>query len=405
MYATLNRRLGHLEQVRDRTLFARARQGVEKESLRVTGDGEIAQTPHPIALGSTLTHASITTDYSEALLEFITPPLGSPDEAVSMLCEIHRFTIANLGAERLWATSMPCVVHGDDGVPIAVYGSSNSGTLRHVYRRGLALRYGRVMQVISGVHFNFSLPEAFWTALHQLEAPQSSLRDYIDEGYLGLIRNVLRYGWLVLYLFGASPAVCRSFLGKDNERFSRFDDHTRYEPFATSLRMSDIGYSNRNPAGLDVSYDSLGEYIESLARAIETPYPPYERIGVVGADGYQQLNANILQIENEYYSTVRPKRPPARGEKPTIALRDQGVEYIELRSLDVDPYSPCGVDAQTLRFLETFLWFCAAHESPPMDSDERAKASQTLTDVAYRPGPRTEACVQRRQKRGAGLCG
>ncbi|MCH9670350.1 MAG: glutamate--cysteine ligase, partial [Gammaproteobacteria bacterium] len=213
----------------------------------------------PLALGSTLTHPLITTDYSEALLEFITPPMASASESLARLEQIHRFTAARLGSERLWASSMPCVVNGDESVPIAVYGSSNSGTLRHVYRRGLALRYGRIMQVISGVHYNFSLPVAMWPVLHegQSATTDSSLQAFISAQYMGLIRNVLRYGWLLLYLFGASPAVCRSFLGERADRFSHFDKSTVFEPYATSLRMSDIGYSNRNPAGLDVSYDTL----------------------------------------------------------------------------------------------------------------------------------------------------
>ena len=365
-------------------LLGESKQGIEKESLRATPSGAIAQTPHPFALGSALTHPLIVTDYSEVLLEFITPALEDAEQTLEKLGEIHRFVATQLDREQLWVNSMPCVIHSEQNIPIAIYGSSNSGILRHVYRRGLALRYGRIMQVISGVHYNFSLPPKLWSILHEKEAATMPPRAFVDQQYMALIRNVLRYGWLLLYLFGASPAVDRSFLGDSAQSLSPFDSQTAYGPYATSLRMSDIGYSNRNHAALDVSYNSLEDYINSLARAIETPYVPYQKIGVIGVDGYQQLNPNILQIENEYYSTVRPKRSPQRGEKPTIALHNQGVEYVEVRSLDVDPYTTYGISLNTLRFMKIFLWFCALHDSPNMDLSECHKAQLTLADVAYR---------------------
>ena len=384
MYHVLHRRLNYIAETGLIGLLRESKQGIEKESLRVTPSGAIAQTSHLFALGSALTHPYITTDYSEALLEFITPALESTEQTLEKLGEIHRFVATQLDGERLWINSMPCMIHSEQDIPVAVYGSSNSGLLRHVYRRGLALRYGRIMQVISGVHYNFSLPLKLWPILHAKEAATMPLQAFVDQQYMALIRNVLRYGWLLLYLFGASPAADRSFLSDGVQGLSRFDSQTVYGPYATSLRMSDIGYSNRNHADLDVSYNSLRDYINSLAQAIETPYVLYEKMEVIGANGHQQLNPNILQIENEYYSTVRPKRPPQRGEKPTIALHNQGVEYVEVRSLDVDPYATYGISLSTLRFMKIFLWFCALQDSPDMDASEFHKVQLTLTDVAYR---------------------
>jgi glutamate--cysteine ligase len=140
--------------------------GYEKECLRVDVGGHIAHTPHPKALGSKLTHPWITTDYSEALLEFITPPSDDPSDPLHTLRDIHRFVAPRIGDETMWASSMPCVLGEDGDIPLADYGSSNKARFKHVYREGLGLRYGRTMQTIAGVHYNWSLPQAFWEALH-----------------------------------------------------------------------------------------------------------------------------------------------------------------------------------------------------------------------------------------------
>ena len=117
----------------------------------------------------------------------------------------------NLDNEHLLASSMPCGINGDESIPIAEYGSSNIGKMKHVYRQGLAHRYGRTMQAIAGVHFNYSVPEKLWPVLHRLEGSTESLEDYKSSAYFDLIRNFQRRGWLILYLFGASPAICKNF--------------------------------------------------------------------------------------------------------------------------------------------------------------------------------------------------
>ncbi len=140
--------------------------GVERESLRVTPAGQISSAPHPRALGSALTNEHVTTDYSEALIELVTPPFAQTWELVQYLADLHRFVYTNLpDDELLWATSMPCAIKGDASIPIAQFGSSNVGRMKTVYRNGLGHRYGRVMQAIAGVHFNYSFPEQFWPVL------------------------------------------------------------------------------------------------------------------------------------------------------------------------------------------------------------------------------------------------
>ena len=138
--------------------------GIEKESLRISKDGFIAQTPHPKALGSALTHPYITTDYSEALIELITPPFADIKDTLDYLRNIHQFVYDHLDNEMLLGASMPCGIDGDESIPIAEYGTSNIGRMKHVYRHGLWHRYGRTMQAIAGIHFNYSVPEALWPA-------------------------------------------------------------------------------------------------------------------------------------------------------------------------------------------------------------------------------------------------
>jgi len=385
-YRIAEQRLARLLDNGVTALLKERRIGLEKESLRVSPEGTISATGHPPALGSALTHPYITTDYSEALTEFITPPFTDMLEALQFLCETQQFVYANLQDELLWATSMPCVVRGETSIPIARYGTSNAGMMKTVYRRGLGYRYGRTMQVIAGVHFNYSFPERFWSAYRQLEGDGRTLRDFVSESYMGLIRNLQRFGWLVPYLFGASPAVCKSFLNAQATDMASFDANTYYEPYATSLRMGDIGYQNNqeNAVGVKACYDSLDAYIDSLVCAITTPCPQYERIGVKVNGEYRQLNANLLQIENEYYSTIRPKQVLLDNEKPTLALKRRGIAYVELRSLDVNAYDPLGINSEQIYFLEAFLLFCLLHDSPPLSERERIEIDENELITAHR---------------------
>lgn len=359
--------------------------GVERECLRVTPGGQLARTPHPRALGAALTNDFITTDYSEALLEFVTPPQLTNWETIQFLCDIHQFVMERIGDELLWPLSMPCSISSDADVPIAQYGSSNIGRMKSVYRVGLGHRYGRIMQAIAGIHYNYSLPDAFWPLYQDLEKAAGSLQDFRSAIYLGAVRNVRRLDWLLLYLFGASPALCKSFVrGRDAVGLEELDAGTLFGPHATSLRMSDLGYRNSAQANLVVSANSLDEYVRDLYGATHLPRPEFERIGVKVAGEYRQLSASQLQIENEFYSTIRPKRVVQPGERPTAALRRGGVQYIELRALDISPWDPVGINQRQLRFLEVFLIYCLLQESPPISVAEQARIDRNHGLVARR---------------------
>ena len=352
--------------------LAGMRRGVEKESLRVDSAGTLALTPHPAALGSALTHPCITTDYCESQLELITAAHHSAEACVEELEHIHRFVAQALGDERMWAASMPCKLPPDETIPIGRYGSSHIGRAKSIYRMGLGLRYGRRMQTISGIHYNWSLPSLD------------------NEAYFGLIRNFRRQSFVLLRLFGASPAVCGCFVEGRPHGLQALGPDTYGMPYATSLRMGRLGYQSDAQAALNVSYNSLSGYAASLHGALTTPHPPYEAIGVRNLGGeYNQLATSLLQIENEFYGTIRPKRTIRMGERPLHALRERGVEYVEVRCMDLDPFEPAGISVSTMRFLDVFLLHCLLTESPP-DTPEEAVAlarNQHITAASGRePG-------------------
>ena len=346
--------------------------GIERETLRVKPDGHLATTGHPASLGAALTHKWITTDFAEALLEFITPVDHDIDHLLTFLRDIHRHVARELGAERMWPMSMPCIIDPDQDIELAQYGSSNIGQMKTLYRQGLKNRYGALMQVISGVHYNFSFPLSFWQAWAGVDDLESG-QEAISDGYLRLIRNYYRFGWIIPYLFGASPAICSSFLqGKESSLpFERSEQGMLSLPYATSLRLSDLGYTNKSQNNLGITFNDLPGYIKALKAAIKTPSAEFAEMGVKDADGnWKQLNTNVLQIENELYAPIRPKRVTHSGEAPSDALLRGGIEYIEVRSLDINPFSPIGVDSNQVRFLDLFLIWCVLADAPEMNSEE-----------------------------------
>lgn len=346
------------------------RRGIEKESLRALPEGGLALTPHPRALGSALTHPTITTDYSESQVELITGAHARVEDSLDELTQVHQFVYRVLreqGEEMLWVSSMPCGLPTDETIPLARYGSSNVGRAKSVYRMGLGHRYGRRMQTISGIHYNWSLPGVS------------------SEQYFGLIRNFRRQAFLLLYLFGASPALCPTFVSGREHELQTLSDSALYMPHGTSLRMGRLGYQSDAQSTLAVSYNSLEGYAASLHEALTRPYPAYETVGIRNPGGdYNQLSTTLLQIENEFYGTIRPKRTIFPGERPLHALRERGVEYVEVRLMDLDPFVPVGITAQTMRFLDVFLLQCLLADSPPDTPDEIAELKHNQHHTAAR---------------------
>jgi glutamate--cysteine ligase len=363
--------------------LAGMRRGVEREGLRVNAAGRLARTPHPAGLGSPLTHSRITTDYSESQLELITGVHATPEACVDELERIHRHVYHVLatepgrdGDELLWAGSMPCGLPPDENIPIGSYGSSHIARAKSVYRMGLGHRYGRRMQTISGIHYNWSMPGLG------------------NEQHFALIRNFRRHSFLLLTLFGASPAVCECFVAGRTHDLEPLEPGTFHRPHATSLRMGRLGYQSDAQANLAVSFNSLEGYAASLHQALTEPYPPYEALGVMNLGGeYNQLATTLLQIENEFYGTIRPKRVIRPGERPLHALRERGVEYVEVRCMDLDPFDPVGINAATMRFLDVFLLHCLLADSPPDTPEEIAALGRNQDRTAghgRRPGLKLE---------------
>ena len=395
MPTLLTRRLALLAEEKHRAVLAGGLRGIERETLRVDRAGHLVRTPHPAALGSALTHPQITTDYAETLLEFITPAEQDIGVTLAKLDGIHRYAYSKLGNELLWSQSMPCALPAEEEIEIAWYGTSNLGTLKHVYRRGLALRYGKAMQCIAGIHYNYSLNERLWRVLaenetgDQPDAKRLTPRAYQSEAYLATIRNFRRYSWLLMYLFGASPVLSSGFLRGRPHKLETLSADTLYLPYATSLRMSDLGYQNDAQSGLSPHENCLDSYVAALTKAVNQPYEPYAKLGTKRDGEWIQLSTNVLQIENEYYSTIRPKRVIQTGERPIQALCARGVQYIEVRCMDVDPFEPVGISETAGRFLDAFLLFCALEESPQITPEESARHTENFARTVKegrRPG-------------------
>lgn len=403
MYSEVRQKADLLVKQCDPAMLTGRNIGLEKESLRVSADGRISQQDHPQSLGQALTHPFITTDFSEALLEMVTPPCASASEAIGYLNSIHQFIVARLPAgEHIWNTSMPCILHGAQSVRIGEYGQSHSGQMKHAYRRGLGLRYGKRMQAIAGVHFNFSLPEPAWIARQQLNASAPELGHFDTQwqklsaveqqraqtdGYFQTMQNLLRIGWIVPYLFGASPAICTSFLQEgEAEDLHELNTHTRYAPHGTSLRMGTIGYRYREdqPIDLSVRHTDVTSYIEDIIAHVSSEHPAYKSLGLLDEDGnYQQLSTSRLQIENEFYSSVRPKQIADSGELPIHALKQRGIRYLELRSVDVNLLHPNGLELEQIAMLELLMLFAWLSTPVALERDELDACSRNVKTVAH----------------------
>lgn len=352
--------------------LSRTLRGIEKEGLRTDQSGKLACTPHSPCLGSALTHAHITTDYSESLLELITGIHTSAASAIKELADIHRYVYGVLEKENIWTHSMPAFLPSGTEIPIAWYGTSNMGMLKHIYRRGLAVRYGKKMQCIAGVHYNFSLPDEIWGIL---DNGPGTMQERQSRGYIALIRNFTRYSWLLIYLFGATPAFSCNFIKNRKDLMQSMDKDTLYLPYATSLRMGNFGYQGLIQPQL-LCYNDFKTFLRWLHKTITESYLPYSSIGTHFKGEWIQLNTNLLQTENEYYSHIRPKRIANPSERPLIALARRGIQYVEVRCIDIDPYTPLGITEETCCFIDAFLLFCAVNDSPFFSHDSCLQSTE-----------------------------
>ena len=347
---------------------------LNKKKLRVTSPCcELSKSTFPRKIGSNLKHPYIVTDCFEAMYEFVTPVCTDISQTLQYLKESSQFVANNIDNDIFWANSMPTRVENWDSVLLGFSEhESNLGKMKHAYRKGVFKRYGQ-MQILCGLHYNFSLPVEFWE--------QQGIN--VSDGYFSLVRNFHRYYWLLIYLFGASPACDKSFLTDHQiSQLEMLSNDTFFLPFATSLRVSDLlGYSNRGL--ININHNELQRYISDIAKLVGTSCKDYEAFGLKTPSGeYQQLSTNFLQIENEYYSAIRPKRVIRGGQSQLEALRYQGVEYVEVRCLDLNPFQPLGIDKKTSHFIDAFLVFCALLESPFIGEEENKLIAVNVNKTA-----------------------
>lgn len=339
--------------------------GLEKEALRVDPSGALAMTPHPAAFGDKLTHPHITVDFSESQIELITPPMDCLEDTYGFLNELQLSVEEALAEELLWPLSMPGALPAEEQIPLARYGNSPDGQEKEIYRSGLALRYGKKMQMISGIHYNFSFGDRFWSLLYDRFGKNTEQRVFRDQVYIDLAKNFLEYRWLLIYLFGASPLGTEDYMKAFHQKnicvcskpccCQTFDDPVT---FATSLRMSRFGYNNSFQNQLQISYNSLEQYIRSIRQALGTPIDDYTKLGIYRNGCQVQLNDNLLQSENEYYAPVRFKQGAAIGKTMLDALEQKGIEYLEFRTFDLNPFAKTGISLEQLYFIHVFILFC-----------------------------------------------
>ena len=350
--------------------------GLEKESLRMLNSC-LSKQSHQKAIGSSLCNRFITTDFSESQLELVTPAFKHKESLIDFLENLHHFVTMNINMEFLWPFSMPPFFASDAEIPIAKYGSSNIARFKELYREGLSNRYGRRMQAISGIHLNYSFSESIWKIPLFFEN-KSNFKIPRSDGYMKTLRNMMRLNWLVIYLFGASPIISRDQSHQDDE-FLTLDEYTSYLPYATSLRMSDLGYQNSLRNTVNVSTDSLNQYLSDIREATTSESKEFS---IFEKKQFAQINPNFLQIDDEYYSTVRPKSNKNKYMRTTSNLKKFGIDYLELRSIDLNPYSSIGITQDAIMFIDILFIYCLFQPDIPIDSEEQMKIYKTESLVS-----------------------
>lgn len=316
----------------------RGRFGLEKENVRVDSEGNLALTPHPHAFGSKTKNPYIQTDFSESQIEMITPSFPSIDEAYRFMEALQDIVSLELNGEYLWPSSNPPRLPKDQPIPIA----QMDDPMENNYRSELAIKYGREKQLLSGIHYNFSFDETFLARLYELEGRHESFKQFKDDIYFKVARNLLKYRWLLIYLTAASPVFDESF----NERCSEYSKHF---PHMISLRNSKCGYRNDKP--LYVSFQSTEQYVHDLKKLIE---------------------ANELLSAKEFYSPVRMKT--TGGADPLQQLLEEGVAYLELRFMDLNPLYKTGISKEMMQFIHLFIIFMLLKVDEPFDIEDQRKA-------------------------------
>ena len=364
--------------------------GIERETHRINSDGSIALTPHPKVLATKKASQSITLDFAESQLEFMTKPHDKIEKVIDELNKIYDFTKKQINDELMWPFSMPPVLPDEEDIPIARFPHLADGQDKETYREGLSVRYGKKIQMISGIHYNYSFSDQLIDQLHQAMAPEQSRQAFINQLYMKISRNVLTYRWLITYLFGASPVVDQSYRSVFNEKmqacqsewFSQTFDIKEIDRYATSLRTSRFGYSTAIEDKYHISYNSLTEHINDLRHVLSIDNPKYEKIGVNKNGRRIQLNTKELQSEAEFYAPIRFRQVQKEDETLLDALEQRGIQYFELRLLDLNPFDKLAITKEQLQFIHLFVLYCLFEESNELTEIQQMNANQNQQLVA-----------------------
>ncbi|PWX26013.1 bifunctional glutamate--cysteine ligase GshA/glutathione synthetase GshB [Clostridium perfringens] len=330
---------GLLKIIKDESLedyFIKANFGLEKENVRVTESGNLALTPHPKAFGDREKNAYIKTDFSESQLEMVTPVCNTLEEVYSFICNLNKVVSLEImkNGEFLWPQSNPPILPREEEIPIAKLSNRED----ELYRENLSYKYGKKKQVISGIHYNFSFKEEFIKLLYKELKVEKDFREFKDDIYLRMARNFQKYHWLLIYLTGASPVFHESYIDEIKKDGEILGEDSYYIKDDTSLRNSSYGYKNKKD--YYVSYNSIGEYASDIKNLVKD---------------------KEIQSIKEYYNPIRLKS--LGSEDMLESLLHKGIDYLEVRLLDLDPLSIQGVSKETLYLVHLFMIYTLLKEN------------------------------------------
>ena len=317
--------------------------GIERESLRINSDGSLALTPHPVGFGDKMSHPYITTDFSESQVEMITPTFDTLEETYNFLEVLYDLVVTEIQDELLWPQSMPCPLKVDQEIPIAMFNSNEAGQKAMDYRASLLDKYGGKRQLICGIHYNFSFSDSLLKVLYEHDQSKQSFQLFKDSIYLKVVRNYIRYRWLLIYFLGASPVVDSSYCSECQLSSSEVAPNSYSHSGAISFRNSLCGYQNKQPIYVD--YSTVKTYVSSL---------------------HHQIEAGVIESAKEFYSPIRLKS--RRPEQLLESLVDDGIEYLEIRSIDLNPFAKLGISLEDLHFIQLFVLFLLNQEENQMDN-------------------------------------
>jgi len=301
-------------------LFQQGSFGIEKESQRVHADGSIVTSLHPKAFGNRRFHPYIQTDFAESQLELVTPPMKKLEDTLRWLSAIHEVTLRTLPEDEfIFPFSMPAGLPPEEQIKVAQLDNQEDVA----YREHLVQSYGKYKQMVSGIHYNFQIDPKFIDALFHAQNETQSAVDFQNNFYLKIAKNFLRYQWILLYLFSATPTA--------EEKYFRDNSPLKPHQYVRSLRSGKYGYVN-DPK-IHVSYDSLQEYVETLEHWVKS---------------------GDLIAEKEFYSSVR-----LRGAKKARDLLEKGIQYLEFRLFDLNPFAPYGMELTDAKFIHYFILLMA----------------------------------------------